>query len=61
MTAYKCDLCLYYCDDCYSINLPSASTKSGYREIQDICEVCCDKLEKWVNEIVRDRSEEASE
>jgi len=53
MEAFKCDLCLKYCDECYRVHLPpvrSYKDLQGDRRVTQICEECWDKLVEWTQE-----------
>jgi len=53
MRAYKCDLCLKYCDYTYVVDLPNVESdekNSESRQVKEICEECCDKLDQWTQQ-----------
>ena len=50
MKAYKCDLCLEYCDDVYQIELPRYRNFHDAYPINEICDDCVSKLEAWIDQ-----------
>ena|GEM_PF-5537786 len=62
MQAYKCDLCLKYCDSVYSVDLPYfLPKKEGKCRIAEMCESCKIKLGVWIYENYKQESEVSNE
>ena len=55
LKAYKCDLCLKFCDDIHGVNLPPVIIDDQIiRSVWDLCPACFDKLKDWVADMADD-------
>ena len=51
MKAYKCDMCLKYCDEVFPyVDLVLIKHNGQKRKINQLCDRCWKKLIDWVNE-----------